>query len=43
MIDLTPALEQASDDKEVMNMLGYLMFGDKWKEIENGQDEDSDN
>lgn len=43
MIDLTPALEQASDDKEVMNMLGYLMFGDKWKEIEDGQDEDSDN
>lgn len=43
MIDLTPALEQASDDKEVMKMLGYLMFGDKWKEIEDGQDEDSDN
>lgn len=43
MIDLTPALEQASNDKEVMNMLGYLMFGDKWKEIEDGQDEDSDN
>lgn len=43
MIDLTPALEQASDEKEVMNMLGYLMFGDKWKEIEDGQDEDSDN
>ena len=43
MIDLTPALEQAYDDKEVMNMLGYLMFGDKWKEIEDGQDEDSDN
>lgn len=43
MIDLTPALEQASDEKEVMKMLGYLMFGDKWKEIEDGQDEDSDN
>lgn len=43
MIDLTPALEQASDEKEVMEMLGYLMFGDKWKEIEDGQDEDSDN
>lgn len=43
MIDLTPALEQASDEKEVMNILGYLMFGDKWKEIEDGQDEDSDN
>lgn len=42
MIDLTPALEQASDEKEVMEMLGYLMFGDKWKEIEDGQDEDSD-
>ncbi len=43
MIDLTPALEQASNEKEVMEMLGYLMFGDKWKEIEDGQDEDSDN
>ena len=43
MVDLTPALEQASDEKEFMEMLGYIMFGDKWKEIVNGQDEDSDN
>lgn len=33
MVDLTPALEQASNEKEIMEMLGYLMFGEKWKEI----------
>lgn len=43
MIDLTPALEQASNEKEIMEMLGYLMFGEKWKEIIDEPKQDTNN
>lgn len=43
MIDLTPALEQASDEKELLDMLGYIMFGEDWKELDNEHRQDTDN
>ena len=43
MIDLTPALEQASDEKELLDMLGYIMFGEDWKELDNEPRQDTDN
>ena len=43
MIDLTPALEQASNEKELLEILGYLMFGEDWKEINDECKQDTDN
>lgn len=43
MIDLTPALEQASDEKELLEILGYIMFGEKWKEIDDEPKQNTNN